>query len=304
MPCAMTTTRNNQASFSPYVLLSLAVLFWAGNFILGRAVRADVPPIALAFWRWAIASLLICGPAFTALKRDWETIGQHWPILLLLAGTGVAAFNTLVYLGLQHTVAINALLMQTMMPVMIVALSFVLFRERINRGQAGGVILCLMGAIAIIVQGDVQVMRNLSFNPGDLLVLLAVINYAAYTALLRKRPAIHPLSFLVVTFVVGTLMLLPFYLLESLMVRPIEWNGVSLLSVGYVSIFPSVISFLCYNRGVELIGANRAGLFLYLMPVFGGTMAVLLLGESIRWFHWAGVVLIATGIVTTLRAGQ
>jgi drug/metabolite transporter (DMT)-like permease len=300
----MTTTRSNLVSFSPYVLLSLAVLFWAGNFILGRAVRADVPPIALAFWRWAIASLLICGPAFTTLKRDWATIGQHWPILLLLAGTGVAAFNTLVYLGLQHTVAINALLMQTMMPVMIVALSFVLFRERINRGQAGGVILCLMGAIAIIVQGDVQVMRNLSFNPGDLLVLLAVINYAGYTALLRRRPAIHPLSFLVVTFVVGTLMLLPFYLWESLMVRPIAWNAVSLLSVSYVSIFPSVISFLCYNRGVELIGANRAGLFLYLMPVFGGTMAVFFLGESIRWFHWAGVVLIATGIVTTLRAGQ
>jgi len=300
----MKNRRNNQKIANPYVLLSLAVLFWSGNFILGRAVRADIPPIALAFWRWAVASLLICGPALAALKRDWATIGQHWPILLLLAGTGVAAFNTLVYMGLQHTVAINAFLMQTMMPVFIVILSFVLFQERINRGQASGVILCLIGAIAIIVQGDLQVMQNLSLNPGDLLVLLAVICYAGYTALLRKRPAIHPLSFLAVTFVIGTMMLLPLYLWESLMVRPVQWNGVTLLSVGYVGIFPSIISYFCYNRGVELIGANRAGLFLYLMPIFGSVMAVLLLGETFHWFHWVGIFLIATGIVTTLRAGK
>ncbi len=304
MPCAMTNPPKRPEPARPYVLLSLAVLFWAGNFILGRAVRADVPPVALAFWRWAIASLLVCGPALGSLKRDWGTIGQHWPILLLLAGTGVAAFNTLVYMGLQHTVAINAFLMQTLMPVFIVILSFALFRERINRGQAGGVILCLLGAITIIVQGDLRVMQNLSLNPGDLLVLLAVISYAGYTVLLRKRPAIHPLSFLAVTFVTGTLMLLPLYLWESLMVRPIQWNGVTLLSVGYVGIFPSIISYLCYNRGVEHIGANRAGLFLYLMPVFGSAMAVFFLGESFRWFHWAGIVLIASGIVTTLRGGK
>jgi len=302
MPCAMTNSPKSPETAKSYVLLSLAVLFWAGNFILGRAVRADVPPIALAFWRWAIASLLVCGPAFASLKRDWGTIGQHWPILLLLAGTGVATFNTLVYMGLQHTVAINAFLMQTMMPVCIVILSFVLFRERINRGQAGGVIFCLIGAITIIVQGDLQVMQNLSLNPGDLLVLLAVISYAGYTVLLRKRPAIHPLSFLAVTFVIGTLMLLPLYLWESLMVRPIQWNGVTLLSVGYVGIFPSIISYLCYNRGVECIGANRAGLFLYLMPVFGSAMAVLLLGESFYGYHWAGTVLIAAGIILTLRS--
>ena len=300
----MPKTQSNPQSITPYLLLTLAVLFWAGNFILGRAVRMDVPPIALAFWRWAIASLLVCGPALPLMKRDGATIRQHWPILLVLAGTGVATFNTLAYMGLQHTVAINAFLMQTMMPVFIVVFSFVLFRERINRGQVGGVILCLIGAIAIIVQGDLQVMLNLSPNPGDLLVLLAVISYAGYTALLRQRPAIHPLSFLAVTFVIGTLMLLPFYLWESLMVRPIQWNGVTLLSVGYVGIFPSIISYLCYNRGVELIGANRAGLFLYLMPVFGGAMAVFFLGESFRWFHWMGIVLIATGIVTTLRAGR
>ena len=298
----MSTTKTSPPSTIPYILLTLAVLFWAGNFILGRAVRADVPPIALAFWRWAIASLLICGPALSLLKRDWPILRGHWPILLLLAGTGVAAFNTLVYTGLQYTVAINAFLMQALMPVFIVLFSFVLFQERINRGQTFGVLLCLTGAVTIIVQGDLQMITSLSLNPGDLLVLLAVLAYAGYSVLLRKRPPIHPLSFVAVTFVLGTLMLLPFYLWETFTGRPVQVNNVTLLSFIYVGVFPSIISYLCYNRGVEHIGANRAGLFLYLMPVFGSVMAVAFLGESIHWYHWAGIPLIAIGILITLRA--
>ena len=292
------------SSLMPYLLLTLAMVFWSGNFILGRAVRMDIPPIALAFWRWTVASLLIIGPAFSPLKRDWSTITRHWPIILLLAGTGVAAFNTLAYMGLRHTVAINAFLMQTMMPVFIVILSFGLFRVPVNKGQIGGVMLCLMGAVTIIVQGDVRVMASLSFNPGDLLVLTAVLSYAGYSVLLRKRPPIHPLSFVAVTFILGALMLLPLYLWETFAVRAIQFNRITLLAVAYVGIFPSIISYLCYNRGVERIGANRAGLFLYLMPVFGSVMAFFFLGESFRWFHWAGMVLIAAGIVTTLRAAK
>jgi hypothetical protein len=172
------------------------------------------------------------------LKRDWATITRHWPIILLLAGTGVAAFNTLAYMGLRHTVAINAFLMQTMMPVFIVILSFGLFRVPINKGQIGGVMLCLIGAITIIVQGDVRVMASLSFNPGDLLVLTAVLSYAGYSVLLRKRPPIHPLSFVGVTFILGALMLLPLYLWETFAVRAIQFNRVTLLAVAYVGIFP------------------------------------------------------------------
>ena len=291
-------------TLTPYFLLSLAVLFWAGNFILGRAVRMDVPPVALAFWRWTIASLLVCGPALPCLKQDWPTIRRHWPILLLLSGAGVAVFNTLVYTGLQHTVAINAFLMQTMMPVLIVTMSFVLFRERIGPWQTVGVLTCLAGAVTIIVQGDFQVLRNLSFNPGDLLIFIAVISYAGYTVLLRQRPSLHPLSFLAVTFIIGTAMLLPLYLWESLTVRPVQWDGVTLLSFLYVGIFPSIISYLCYNRGVDLIGANRAGLFLYLMPVFGSVLAVLLLKESFHHYHWFGLAFIVGGIILTIRGGN
>jgi drug/metabolite transporter (DMT)-like permease len=286
----------------PYLLLTLAVLFWAGNFILGRAVRMDVPPIALAFWRWAVASLLVLSPALAPLKRDWSAIRRNAPMLMLLAGTGVAAFNTLVYSGLQYTVAINAFLMQALMPVFIVLFSFLLFRVRINRRQVAAVATCLAGAVVIIVRGDFQVMASLSLNPGDLLVLLAVFSYAAYSVLLRKRPPIHPLSFVAVTFGAGTIMLLPLYLWETITIRSLALNRTTLLAILYVAIFPSIISYLCYNRGVEAIGANRAGLFLYLMPVFGSLMAVGYLGESLLWFHWVGIVLIAAGLVASMRA--
>jgi drug/metabolite transporter (DMT)-like permease len=278
----------------------MAVLFWAGNFILGRAVRDDVPPVALAFWRWAIASLLVCGPAWSALRRDWPVLRDHWRMLILLAGTGVAAFNTLVYTGLQYTVAINAFLMQALMPVFIVLFSFALFQERINRRQAVGIMLCLAGALTIIVQGDWAVITALSLNPGDLLVLLAVLAYAAYTVLLRQRPPIHPLSLVTVTFILGTLMLLPLYLWETFRGRPVQVNEVTVLALIYVGIFPSIISYLCYNRGVAYIGANRAGLFLYLMPVFGSAMAVAFLGEPIHGYHWVGIFLIAAGLFTTM----
>ena len=299
-----TSQREKRDAAASYLLLTLAILFWAGNFVLGRAVRADVPPVALAFWRWAVAALLIGGPAMGHLRREWGTIRRHAPILLLLSAVGVAAFNTLVYTGLQYTVAINALLLQAVMPVFIVIFSYGLFRDPVTKRLAGGILLCLAGAVSIIVEGRPQVLTALAFNPGDLLVLLAVASYAAYSVLLRKRPAIHPLSFVAVTFTLGALMLLPLYLWESVAVRPMPINGRSLLSIAYVGIFPSIVSYLCYNRGVERIGANRAGLFLYLMPVFGSVMAVVFLGEAFRWFHGAGIVLIAAGLFTTLRAAK
>lgn len=298
----MAILRKRPPAGTPHLLLTLAVLFWAGNFILGRAVRMDVPPIALAFWRWAVASLLVLGPALAPLKRDRAAIRRHWPILILLAGTGVAAFNTLVYSGLQYTVAVNAFLMQAMMPVFIVMFSFFIFRLPVNSRQMAGVALCLTGAVVIIVQGDPAVLGDLDLNPGDLLVLLAVLSYAAYSVLLRRRPPIHPLSFVAVTFGLGTVMLLPLYLWESVMIRPIQPTKVALCAILYVAVFPSIVSYLCYNRGVEAIGANQAGLFLYLMPVFGSVMAVAFLGEAFLWFHWIGLALIVAGLVTSMRS--
>jgi drug/metabolite transporter (DMT)-like permease len=285
----------------PYLLLTLASLLWSANFIVGRAVHGSVPPVALAFCRWAGASLLILYPAWPHLRRDWLAIRRGWPILLLLAAVGVAAFNTLVYTGLQTTFALNALLMQSTMPVLIVAMSFLLFRERVSKRQVFGITLSLAGAATIILRGDPGALRTLTINHGDLLVMIAVLCYAAYSVLLRLRPAIHPLSFVAVTFAAGTLMLVPFFLGEIHGGRTLEFNLVTLLAVGYVAIFPSIVAYLCFNRGVELVGANRAGLFIHLMPVFGSLMAIAFLGESFRWFHGIGIVLIAAGILLATR---
>ena len=288
----------------PYLLLTLAVFFWSVNFIVGRVVRADIPPVALAFWRWAVASALVVFLARPHLRGDWSRMRGHGPVLVLLSVLGVSAFNTLVYTGLQQTIALNAFLMQSLMPVLIVGLSFLIFRETITGVQALGIGISLCGAVAIIAQGDPGVLLGLSMNRGDLLFFTAVVCYAGYSVMLRKRPPIHPLSFLSVTFVTGTLILLPFYLWETFFVRPFLWSGRAVLAVGYVAVFPSIVSYFCFNRGVELAGANRAGLFLHLMPVFGSVMAVLFLGESLAWFHGAGIAAIAVGIFLTTRVGR
>ncbi len=286
----------NALKNQPHLLLTLAILFWAGNFILGRAFHTEIPPIALAFWRWAVASLLIIVPAWPHLRNDRVAIMQHWPVILLLAVLGVSSFNTLAYSGLQYTQAINAFLVQSLMPVLIVALSFLLFREQVTGRQALGILVSLSGAVTIIAHGDIHRLLSLNLNRGDLLVFAAVVCYAGYTVMLRKRPAIHPLSFIAATFWIGSLVLLPLYLWEAVNVRSLEPSRNAFLVIAYVAVFPSIASYLCYNRGVELIGANRAGLFIHLMPVFGSVMAMLFLDEDFRAFHAVGIGLIASGI--------
>ncbi|HEY0523187.1 MAG TPA: DMT family transporter [Stellaceae bacterium] len=288
----------------PYLLLTLTALFWSGNFVLGRAVHGSVPPVGLAFWRWAGATLILLGPAWSHLRRDRAVLAASWPIVLVLSALGVAVFNTLVYIGLQTTSALNAVLMQSTMPVMIVALGFVVFHDGVTILQALGVALSLSGAVAIVARGNPAALAGLALNRGDLWIALAVASYSAYSVLLRRRPAVHPLSLLVATFLPGSLMILPFYLWESLSGRPIRLDPPSLLAIGYVAVFPSILAYFCFNRGVELVGANRAGLFIHLMPVFGSIMAVLFLGERFEPFHAAGIALILAGIVLATRRSR
>lgn len=285
----------------PYILLALAALFWSGNFVLGRAVSEAVPPVALAFWRWFGGALLIAPFALKHTRRDWPTFRRHWPIVLLLSLLGVAVFNTLVYTGLGRTTAINGLLMQSTQPVIIIGFTFLLFRETVRPVQIVAVGLSLLGVLMIILRGDPRTLATIGLNVGDLIIFLAVISYAAYTALLRRRPAVHPFSFLLVTFGAGAAMLLPLYLAEGLGGRPLELNSVSLASIAYVCIFPSILAYLCYNRGVELVGANRAGHFFHLMPVFGSILAIIFLGERFQLYHAIGILLIVAGIVLASR---
>lgn len=287
----------------PYLLLVLTSLFWAGNFIVGRAVNGMVPPVALAFWRWTGGFLIILPLAWPHLRRDLPIALKHWKIVLVLSAVGVASFNTLVYLGLRETTAINGLLIQSVMPIAIVLTSFMLFRDPVSPAQMLGLALSLGGIVAIVARGDLSTLAALDLNRGDLLIFLAIVSYAFYTALLRRKPPVHPYSLVAVTFGCGALMLLPLHAVEWSMGSVPRFDGVTLAAMGYVALFPSVLAYLCYNRGVELIGANRAGQFVHLMPVFGTIMAVTLLGESFRLFHAIGIALIFAGIVLANRKG-
>lgn len=286
---------------SPYLLLVFAVFFWSANFIVGRAVRADIPPIALAFYRWVLATIIVFFLAKPHLKKDLPVIKKNKAILFFLAVMGIASFNTLVYLGLQWTIAVNALLLQSMIPVVIVAISFVVFKEKITLMQFLGVLVSLAGVATIISKGDFELLKNLSLNKGDIFVFIAVVGYGIYSVGLRKRPLIHPMSFIAVTFSIGVCCLLPLYIWETIYVRPISFDGPTLLAITYVGIFPSIISYLCYNRGVELVGPSTAGMFIHLMPVFGSMMAIIFLGETLEWFHLAGIFAIGIGIFLTTR---
>lgn len=286
----------------PYLLLTLTMLFWAGNAVLGRAVRAEVPPVGLAFCRWFFGFLIVFPFALPHLRRDWPEVRRRWRMVVLLSFLGITCFNTMLYIGLHSTTAINAILIQSSMPVIIVIMSFLFFRETVTPIQALGIGVSLIGMITIIARGDLSVLAQLSLKPGDIWVFTAVFLYGAYSVLLRLRPKIHPASLLAVLFGAGTLMLAPFFIWEMNTGLILQFNRTTLLAVGYVAIFPSILSYLFYNRGVELVGANQAGLFIHLIPVFGTVLAILLLGERFRVFQGVGVALILSGIYLVTRA--
>lgn len=263
-----------------------------------------MPPIGLAFWRWVAGFLMVLAFAWPHLRRDWPTIRRHWRIVLLLSVLGISVFNTLVYIGLGHTTAINALLVQSTMPVAILLVSFILYRERVGPLQGLGMAISFAGILTIIARGDLALLAALHLNPGDLWVAAAVLSYAGYSVLLRRAPGMHPLSLLAVTFAMGAAVLAPFYLVESMTTAPVRPDLTSILAILYVGLFPLVIAYLCFNRGVALIGANRAGPFFYLMPVIGSAMAILFLGEGFHAFHAVGAALVLGGVAIASRAAR
>ncbi|MCP5419537.1 MAG: DMT family transporter [Gammaproteobacteria bacterium] len=282
---------------SPYLLLVLTMLFWSGNFVLGRAVRELFTPLTLSFWRWATALVLLLPFTLPQLRTHWPVIRQHWKALTLLSVLGVVNFNTFAYLGLQHTMATNAVIMLSITPVLIVALSFLLLRQRINRWQALGITVSLLGVLVIVARGDWHTLRGLQLNHGDLWVLMAVLSWALYSVCLRWRPTdLPPLAFLATTIAIGVPILLLLYLWDLSRGATLAIGPVTLASIAYVAIFPSILAYIFWNRAIAELGPNRAGQFLHLMPAFGAIESMIFLGERLYTFHIAGIVLIATGI--------
>jgi len=264
---------------------------------VGRAVAGAVPPVTLAFWRWTGAFVFVIGFAWPHLQRDRGTLLRQWRIMLVLSATGIACFNVMLYTGLKTTTALNGVLVQSSMPLIVILWAIVLLKERPTTRQMAGVLISLVGVATIAAHGSVTALLRFSFNEGDLWILGGMVIYSFYTALLRRRPAVHPLSFLAVTFFLGALMLLPLYLWERGSGQLITGGAPSYLAILYTMVLPSLVAYLCFNRGVELIGPSHAGQSAHLVPVFGALLAVVFLGETFYPYHAVGMAFIAVGIL-------
>jgi len=287
----------------PYMLLTCCALFWAGNFIVGRALRGQIPPLALTFWRWAVAMIFLLPFSIGQLSTQRSLVRAHWRLIFALAITGVAGFQACVYLALTTTTAINALLFLSTAPVVIVIISHLMHGDRISRQQAVGIAVSLIGAVVLIAQGDLQHITSLHLNRGDVLMLVAVLLWAIYSILLRRRPrTMSQLTLLGSTVIAGLLIIVPIFVWRMTLGEVGTYSLMNLLGIIYIGLFASVLAFLFWNRGVAEIGPNQAGLFLHLMPVFGAILSTLFLGESLAAYHLIGAALVFTGIaLTTLR---
>ena len=284
----------------PFLLLTLTALFWAGNFVIGRAMKSSIPPISLAFWRWTLALAILIPFSFSHLRAEWPVLRQNWRWLTVLGVLGISCFNTFVYIGLHSTTATNALIINSVIPILIVLLSRLLAATPVSRRQALGITISLSGVLTIICRANLDVILTLKINSGDAWILLAVLSWAFYTFLLRHRPAhLHPLSFLSAIVAIGLIPLSLLYAWELGQGERIELNPANITSILYVALFPSVLAFIFWNQSVREVGPNKAGLFLYLMPVFGTILSIFFLGETFYLFQLAGIGLIFSGIWLT-----
>ena len=290
---------------SPYLLLTLTPFFWSVNWVLGRGLHHEIPPMAMTFFRWFFAILILAPFAWPHVRRDWPVIARHWRALLGLGAIGIGTHNALAYLGLNYTTATNGVILNSFIPVMIVTFAWVFLRERLKPWQVAGIAISLAGVLAILSQGSLATLLAFRLNVGDLLVMLSMAMWASYTIALRWRPqGLHPLSFLFTIAVIGDLCVLPLWLGELALGRHPAWSIEAFAALVTVALFSSVLAYIFWNRGVEQVGAAVAGLFVHLMPVFGVILAWLFLGETLGLHHVAGIALILAGIAITSRAGR
>lgn len=296
-------SRSRKRLFSPALLLIvLPPLFWAGNFIIGRAVHGTVPPMTLSLWRWVLAMFFILPFAWKSVCRDFPLyLANRW-LLVRLSLTGVVAFNSLVYVGLHETTASNALLLNSFIPVLIALFGALFFRERLGGVQGGGLLISCAGVVIIISHGDWHTLAALSFSHGDLIVFCAMVSFAFYTLWLRSvPPQIDRLGLMAAQIAVAFVFLIPLWLSEFVRGIGATWDMSSLLALLYLGIFPSVLAYLLFNHGVARFGAAQAGLSIHLIPVFGAILAGLFLHESLHAYHAVGMGAILTGIWLAMK---
>lgn len=268
-------------------------------------MRNEMPPVAMGFWRWTIALLILLPFAAPELRSKWHVVRANWLTLTLLGILGAIAFNTLIYVGLQYTAATNGVLFNSISPVLIILLSWVVSRERISKLQACGVVLSLCGVLVIVARGDATTLAAFHFNRGDLWLIAAMVLWAFYTIVLRRRPPeLSAMGFLTAMLLLSLPFLLPFYLWEFSQRGGFAVTPATVAALAYYGTIPSIAAYLFWNRGVAQVGPNKAGLFVHLMPLFGAVLSVVFLGERLYAYHYAGAVLIFTGIRLTTRRSK
>jgi len=286
-----------------YIFLILATLFWSGNFIVGKAASLfDIPPFTLNFYRWVFAWLILA--PFT-LKEIYKTrfhILDNLKYVLILGITSITLFNSIVYYSLQFTQVISGVLMISTIPVMIIFFSSLLRIEKTNFYQIMGVIFSMFGVLVIVTQLNEEKIMKLSFNKGDLSIIIAMLSWALYSALLRKKKLeLSQLSLLQVIISSGLIFLLPIYIIEMNQGRFVTLELPFIFTLIYVVLFPGLASFICWIKGIGLIGANRSGIFLHLMPIFSTIMAILIFDEKFMIYHFVGAILIISGIILSSK---
>jgi len=286
-----------------FLLLAFANLLWAGNWIAGRALREAFEPVELNFWRWVVATLVLAPFALPRLRGKGAVLRRHAGILLLLAFAGVALFQSLVYLGLRTTTAVNAVLLNSSLPMFMLLCSWIIERERASLRQVSGMLLSFCGILVILARGDPASLLQFELHAGDAWILLAMPVWGIYSVLLKRRPLeLGGLEFLFVISAAGTLMLAPAAAALALH-QPPRWPGeAAALGVLYMGIGASVLAFFFWNRGVAVVGANAAGFTIHLLPAFGTLLAILVLGEAFALFHAAGIATILAGVLLATRA--
>ena len=288
---------------SPYLLLSLTSLFWSLNWIVGRAIVGQVSPFAFTFIRWIVAVAVMMPFAWPGIRAHWPLIRREWKLIVWLGFWGTGLHNAFAYVGLHYTTATNGVILNSAIPICIILLGWLVYRDTITRVQALGVGISLAGVLAILTRGDPGVLASFSMNKGDLIVLAGMVFWAAYTVFLRLKPAELPgLALLACCATVGVLILLPLFAFEMLFQDGhVRFTPGSTAAMLYVGIFPAFVSYVFWNKAVAEVGSNVAGIFVHLMPAFGSLLAWIFLDERIQLFHLVGIALILAGIALTTR---
>jgi len=283
-----------------YLLLIFAVLFWSGNFIVGRGIHNEIPPMTLAFWRWAVALLIILPFSLGHIVRQFDIIRRNLKILTVLAILSVTNFSIFIYMALKLSTATNTVLINSMIPIFIVMVSWLGFKERITLRQSIGIAISLAGLMFIIANGNLSTLISVRFSKGDLWTICAGISWALYSVLLRKCPTeLNSLSFLATLIIIGTLFISPFYIWEMSTGKTMNISQATIGSIVYVALFASILAYIFWNKAIQIIGANKTGIFIHLMPVFSIILAIIFLNEELREYHVKGTILIFTGIFLT-----